>query len=245
VTSDPKRLTVVGATDLERSLLQAARRERPSHELTARMAAGLGISAAAVTAAAAVTTAAPGAAAAAPVAVAKTTLAAWVPAGVLAAAVAAGVVGVRLSSAPAPVGQNKPAAAVVAAPAEEMPAMAPPVGASTERRSEKIRRRTAAPAVVPAPPAPVPAGDLRDQIALVDAARTAVKARSTARALVLLRRYDVSYPGGAFRPEVLALRIEALAEAGHAAEARGLAREFLARYPHSPLADRVGRVAQK
>ena len=30
VTSDPKRLTVVGATDLERSLLQAARRERPS-----------------------------------------------------------------------------------------------------------------------------------------------------------------------------------------------------------------------
>ena len=236
MTSDPKRLTVVGATDLERSLLQAARRERPSHELTARMAAGLGISAAA-----AVTAAAPSAAAAAaPVAAAKTTLTAWVSAGVLAAAVATGVVGVRLSSPPA--GQHEPAAAVVAAPAEETPAVAPPVGASTERRSEKIRRRAAAPAAVPAP---APAGDLRDQIALVDAARTAVKAGSTERALVLLRRYEVSYPGGAFRPEALALRIEALDEAGHAAEARALAREFLARYPHSPLADRIGRVARK
>jgi len=244
VTSDPKRLTVVGATDLERSLLQAARRERPSHELTARMAAGLGISAAAVTAAATVTAAAPGVAAAAPVAAAKTTVAVWVSAGVLAAAAAAGVVGVRLSSAPAPAGSNRPVAAVVAAPAEEMPAVAPSVGASSERRSEKLRRRSAAPLAAPSP-APAPAGDLRDQIALVDAARTAVKAGSTERALVLLRRYEVSYPGGAFRPEALALRIEALDEAGHAAEARALAREFLTRYPHSPLADRIGRVARK
>ena len=246
MTSDPKRLTVVGATDLERSLLQAARRERPSHELTARMAAGLGISAAAVTAAATVTAAAPGVAAAAPVAAAKTTVAVWVSAGVLAAAAAAGVVGVRLSSAPAPAGSNRPVAAVVAAPAEEMPAVAPSVGASSERRSEKLRRRSAAPLAAPSPaPAPAPAGDLRDQIALVDAARTAVKAGSTERALVLLRRYEVSYPGGAFRPEALALRIEALDEAGHAAEARALAREFLTRYPHSPLADRIGRVARK
>lgn len=244
MTSDPKRLTVVGATDLERSLLQAARRERPSHELTARMAAGLGISAAAVTAAATVTAAAPGVAAAAPVAAAKTTVAVWVSAGVLAAAAAAGVVGVRLSSAPAPAGSNRPVAAVVAAPAEEMPAVAPSVGASSERRSEKLRRRSAAPLAAPSP-APAPAGDLRDQIALVDAARTAVKAGSTERALVLLRRYEVSYPGGAFRPEALALRIEALDEAGHAAEARALAREFLTRYPHSPLADRIGRVARK
>ena len=72
-----------------------------------------------------------------------------------------------------------------------------------------------------------------------------MKAGSTERALVLLRRYEVSYPGGAFRPEALALRIEALDGAGHAAEARALAREFLARYPHSPLADRIGRVARK
>ena len=53
MSTDPKRLTVVGATDLERTLLQAARHERPSPELTRRMAAGLGISAAVVAAPAA------------------------------------------------------------------------------------------------------------------------------------------------------------------------------------------------
>jgi hypothetical protein len=236
VTSDPKRLTVVGATDLERSLLQAARRERPSPELTARMAAGLGISAAAaVTAAALPAAAVP--AAAAPVVAAKTSLAIWVSAGAVAIAVTAGVVGVRLSAAPERAAQaDRPVpAAVVAAPT---PREDVPVTAVPERRIEKVRRR-------PAPLAP--AGDLRDQIALIDAARSAVKAGSTERALVLLHRYEVSYPqpGGAFRPEALALRIQALDEAGRAAEARAKAREFLARYPHSPLGDRVSKIAHK
>jgi outer membrane protein assembly factor BamD (BamD/ComL family) len=107
--------------------------------------------------------------------------------------------------------------------------------ATPERRIERARKRA-----VPARPV----DDLRDQIALIDAARTAVKAGSTERALVLLRRYDTNYPGGAFRPEALALRIEALAAGGRGAEARALAREFLARYPQSPLADRVERVAR-
>jgi hypothetical protein len=235
VTSDPKRLTVVGATDLERTLLQAARRERPSPELTARMAAGLGISAAA-----AVTAATAPAAAAAPVVAAKTSLAIWVPAGVLAMAVTAGVVGYRSSAAPE---RRVPARAHVAAPATPeaeaaAPVVAPAADARAERRIEKVRRRH-----VVAPPAP--AGDLRDQIALIDAARTAVKAGATERALVLLRRYDGSYPNGAFRPEALALRIEALDEAGRGAEARALARDFLARYPQSPTADRVAKIAKK
>jgi hypothetical protein len=232
VTNDPKRLTVVGATDLERTLLQAGRGERPSPELTARMAAGLGISAAA-----AVTAAAPAAAAAAPAAAAvKTTaLAAWVPAGVIALAVAAGVVAVRVASPPVPPAPvSRPAPAAIAAPQAEVPIAEPAPDIITEKRIEKIRRR-------PAPPPP--AGDLRDQIALVDAARTAVKSGATERALTLLRRYEATYPGGAFRPEVLALRIETLDDAGRGAEARALAREFLARYPQSPVADRVARVA--
>jgi hypothetical protein len=230
VTSDPKRLTVVGATDLERSLLHAARREKPSPEMTARMAAGLGISVgAAITAASAPV-------AAAPVVAAKTTLALWVPAGVIVAAVAAGVVGVRLSSKPepAPVHAAAPAAPAIAAPPVDSPHVAP---ASSGARVEKIRRRA------PVAPAPVVAGDLRDQIALIDAARAAVKGGSSERALVLLRRYDSSYPGGAFRPEALALRIEALDQDGRRAEAQALARDFLVRYPHSPVAERVARVA--
>ena len=129
MTSDPKRLTVVGATDLERSLLQAARRERPSPEMTARMAAGLGISVgAAITAASAPV-------AAAPVVAAKTTLGLWVPAGVIVAAVAAGVVGVRLPGkpAPAPIHAVAPAAPViVAAPVEAPRAVAASSGARVE-----------------------------------------------------------------------------------------------------------------
>ena len=235
MTSDPKRLTVVGATDLERSLLQAARRERPSPELTARMAAGLGISVGA-----ALTAAAAPAAAAAPVAAAKTTLTAWLVAGAFAAAVTTGVVVARRSSPSERATPAVKAAPAVSASHEEIPpAAAPASAAAHERRIEKTRKR-------PAPvQVQVQVNDLRDQIALIDAARTAVKAGSTERALVLLHRYDVSYPGGAFRPEALALRIEALDEAGRAAEARVLAREFLARYPHSPLADRIARVARK
>jgi len=235
VTSDPKRLTVVGATDLERTLLQAARGERPSPELTARMAAGLGISVgAAVTAAAAP-------AAAAPIVAAKSALGGWVAAGMFAAAaVTAGVVGSRWSAAPAPaaVHTKAPAAPAIATPPADTPVAAPEATAR-ETRIEKVRRR---PAVAPAP---APAADLRDQIALLDAARTAVKAGSSERALVLLHRYDASYPGGAFRPEALALRIEALGQDGRRAEAQALAREFLTRYPHSPVADRVARVVQK
>ena len=232
MTSDPKRLTVVGATDLERTLLGAARRERPSPELTARMAAGLGISAAASTTAAA------------PAVTAKTSLVGWASAGVVAAAVVAGIVGVRLS------GRREPARAARAAvtspvvvAVEDRPSVAPPMppprvvvrdGERRIERPEKVRRR--------APAAP-PAADLRDQIALMDAARTAVRSGQTERSLALLRRYDASFPTGAFRPEALALRIEALAADGRGGEARALAREFLARYPQSPLGDRVARVS--
>ena len=233
MSTDPKRLTVVGATDLERTLLQAARHERPSPELTRRMAAGLGISAAVV--------AAP--AAAAPVAVAKAGVASWIPASVLAVAVAAGVVGVglagahrRAGSATAPGPAQTPM--IVAPRVEEAPAPSPAGTVSApivvEQRAEKLHRRAAPPA---------PAADLRDQIALIDAARTAVKAGANDRALALLRRYDANYPAGAFRPEALALRVEALDAGGHRAEARALARDFLARYPHSPVADRVARIA--
>ena len=217
----------MGATDLERTLLQAARRERPSPELTRRMAAGLGISA----------TVAAAPAAAAPV-VAKATVASWIPATVLAAAVAVGVVGVALSSAPrhGPTRIPTPVPAIVAPRVEEAPLPADTASAPglVEKRIEKVHRRATPPA---------PAADLRDQIALIDAARTAVKAGATDRALALLRRYDANYPGGAFRPEALALRVEALDAGGHGAEARALAREFLARYPQSPVADRVARIA--
>jgi len=154
--TDPKRLTVVGATDLERTLLQAARRERPSPELTKRMAAGLGISAVVGTTAAALPAAAVTAAAA------KTSFGLWVSGGVLAAAVAAGVVGVRMS-APKPAARpaDRPAPAAVATPVEApaIEAAAPTPAIAADRRIDRAHRR-----VQPAAPA-LPAADLRDQIA--------------------------------------------------------------------------------
>jgi hypothetical protein len=98
-----------------------------------------------------------------------------------------------------------------------------------------VRRRIVA--------AATPASDLRAEIALVDAARTAVAAGADDRALVLLQHYEASYPTGTFRPEVGALRIEALAHLGHTARARMLARKFIAAHPDSPLVDRVARVS--
>jgi len=234
-SNDPKRLTVVGATDLERTLLEAARREKPSPELSRRMAAGLGISAVLGSAVAA----APAAAAPA-AAVAASSFGAWISAGVLAGAVVAGVVGVRMSAhrpAARPADRAAPAAvsARVATAPIEAPVQAP---AAAEKRTERAHHH-----VLPVPA--VPAADLRDQIALIDAARGAMKSGATDRALALLRRYESSFPGGAFRPEAMALRIEALDQGGRGAEAQALAREFIARFPQSPLADRVARVAQK
>jgi len=63
------------------------------------------------------------------------------------------------------------------------------------------------------------------------------------RALALLHRYDATYPAGAFRPEVAALRIESLAADGQTDLARTRARDFIAAHPDSPLSTRLARIA--
>ena len=83
---------------------------------------------------------------------------------------------------------------------------------------------------------------MQDQIALVDAARAAVSSGAGGRALEILRLYQEKYPGGSFRPEAAALKIEALARLGRTAEARALAERFVAEHAGSPLAKRVARV---
>jgi hypothetical protein len=86
------------------------------------------------------------------------------------------------------------------------------------------------------------AADLRDQIALVDAARAALSVGAGDRTLDLLRQYQNKYPSGSFRPEVAALKIEALAKLGRSAEARALGERFVADHRGTPLADRVARI---
>jgi hypothetical protein len=243
VTTDPERLRAVGATDLERRLLEAAANERPSPELTRKMLLGLGlpggiagtaaiggtVQAAAVTKpAAAATTAAAG-----------KTIAAWIAAGVMAAVVAGGVIGGWLAARPAAAVPAPTVAAPVAVPAA--PAKHAPVApaerplATLAPADARVRTHAAAGGR---------GADLRGEIALIDAARTAVRTGAPDEALALLRRYGAAYPAGTFRPEAAVLRIEALDANGEHARARALAREFVARNPESPLAGRVSRLAE-
>ena len=217
--SDPARLALVGATDLERRLLGSAAAERPSPALQRRMRGALGLSVASATLATAA------------VAKAGTSGAStWIAAGAFAAVVAGGVVASLVTTrapAPAPVAAKKIAAPPVTAPASTSPK---PVAAPA-RATAPARHR--APAAV----------DLRGEIALIDAARSAIRGGAPDRALSLLDNYRRSYPGGGFAPEAAVLRIEALDAAGRPDEARRLARAFLAKHPDSPLSDRVARIA--
>jgi TolA-binding protein len=151
-----------------------------------------------------------------------------VTAGLLAAVVTGGAVGLWMSSrSPAPSAPPAVTARAGAAPAPVEIAAAPALARATQHHA-------------PSAPRPV---DLRGEIALIDAARDAVRGGAPERALILLRRYVTAYPTGTFRPEAAALRIEALVEKGQTTEARALARDFVAKHPDSPLVERVARLA--
>jgi hypothetical protein len=246
----PNQLRVVGATDLERRLLEAGARELPSVELTKRMQQTLGISFAAGVAIAATA----GTAKAATVGAGSAAPAfAWpaISIGVLALAVTGAVVGARSTASHH--GANRPATALAARAPAPILAPAPVETPATDTPSADAPSAmpVALPAMVPhriARPARHHAAivatpsDLRAEIALVDAARSAVGAGSNDRALALLDRYDATYPRGTFRPEVAALRVESLDHLGRTLQARALAQKFIAAHAESPLADRVARV---
>jgi hypothetical protein len=259
----PTRLRVVGATDLERRVLDAAARELPSVELTEKMQKALGISIAAGTLAAAAKALAAKSSGAASASVPAF---AWsaISVGVLALAVTGAVVGLRsntshhAASSPATAVAPAPAMAPIistrAAPAVSSPAVggSPAVGSPAvaapgfaAQRPVLVARATERPAAAVHARhhrAVATSSDLRAEIALVDAARTAVATGADDRALALLQRYDGSYPAGTFRPETSALRIEALDHLGRTAQARTLASKFIATHADSPLADRVARL---
>ncbi|HMI83989.1 MAG TPA: hypothetical protein VK550_07830 [Polyangiaceae bacterium] len=196
--NDPKRLVEDEGTDLERLLLDAARRERPKSSLVPRMLAGLGLGVGLTQ------TAAPLAAAA------KVGVGVWVSVGILAAA-GAGFVSARSFA------------------IKEPPA--PPVAAPV------VTARETAPAMSDA--------KLRDEIRLLDRARAALRMRAPQQALQELRHYFDGHTQGVLEPEAAVLRIEALRENGDRVQAAAASREFLARHPDGPLADRVRRLAEK
>jgi hypothetical protein len=78
---------------------------------------------------------------------------------------------------------------------------------------------------------------LEEQKAL-DRARVAIRGRDSAGAFAALNAYEKAYPRGKFAHEMPVLRLEALAIQNPEA-ARALARDYLERHPHGPLATRL------
>jgi hypothetical protein len=239
----PPRLRSEGGTPLEQRLLNAAARQEPSPELSARMAAAIGVVPPAPSPSPEPAPGMGGTATLAPkAAVGTSTLWPWVS-GLVILAGAGAFVATRSAGDPSP--PARAPSAVVARPAalpspanieakvaDGAPApdpenkVAPKVGAARARPEGATATNSA----------------ISEQIALVDAASAAVSAGAGARALSVLREYQSKYPSGSFRPEVSALRIEALVLVGRRDEARALAERFVTQNK-GPLADRVARVA--
>jgi hypothetical protein len=185
---DLKPLLREGASDFERQLLSAAMRERPSPQLRSRMRRTLGLTG--------------------PIAWAgsvKAMLATVAGKGVIGVAVvglaAAGVVALRADpgerSAPrTDVAREAPSAAPQAAPM-----LVPPTPAA----------EPAEPAAAPAVAAP--SGELREEIQLLDEARSALQRGSSSTALEQLDRYRQRFPSGVLRREASLLRQQAAAAA--------------------------------
>ncbi len=116
---------------------------------------------------------------------------------------------------------------------------APPAEVDVPDVSRKTRDPSKA-----APPAPASdpnsaQSPLRSEIELLKSSRAALRAGDPGAALALLERHAGEAGGTNLGAEATLLRVEALAALGQHAEARALARRFVAENPNSPLSDRA------
>jgi hypothetical protein len=136
------------------------------------------------------------------------------------------------SPAPAPVGQEMPAATpepIVPAPTDHLMAVPAKPGA---------HRRTLTPTTaVPSPEeSAVPADALlRREQEMVRRARVALRTGDTAQALQLLSQHAQEFPLGRLAEERYGLQVRALLEAGDERGARERLTEMSGRFPESPL----------
>jgi TolA-binding protein len=214
---DPKRLLAGDATDFERNLLDAVRKERPAPVLEEGIRRALGLPEAVVT-----TT--------------KTTLLTWGKATLLGVVTAGGLAAGTLA-----LQGEQPAPALAAAQKVDTaarPSPLEPEPAPAEVQPPPEPKRATRPATSSA------ARDLREEIRLLDQVRAALSSGSHRRALSLLSAHAERFPRGTFRQEAGVLRMEALDRSGDKARARALATKFLADHPKSPHVERVRRIAK-
>lgn len=239
-TDFPERLRAAGATNLERRLIDAAGQERPSRELSERMARSIGVTfTVAEIVGSAKTSTTVGTATKA-----SSSLVPWLSGAVVATGIA---IGVYVATRPAAKSVTPPHAtpALSASAALPPPAPAPPRPNDTPTKdAPRVTDEDSSPKAAASGRGRrgTVAGELANQIALVDAARTALAAGNAQRALSLARQYQGEYANGAFGPEASAVKIEALVKLGRMTEARTLAERFVAAYGPGPLAERVARL---
>ncbi len=250
-TDPPERLRAAGATHLERRLLDAASNEQPGRDLSERMARAIGVT----------LTLAPGSAAsgrastgtqAVKAAEASRTIVPWLSGALVVAGVIVGALVTTRPDAKVAVPSAVAAVALSASGASSTPATAVPaplVGTQptdpapdASDGSDEPPAKAAGSTFTRGHRGPAP-GELANQIALVDAARSALASGDGQRALAIVGEYQSEYPTGTFRPEVSAVKIEALVKVGRMTEARTLAERFVVAYGRSPLAARVAHLA--
>jgi hypothetical protein len=193
---EPKPLLREGASDFERQLLSAVRRERPSPQLRSRMRYTLGLTGPIAWAGSA-----------------KAMLSALAGKSAISVAVlglvAAGVVGVRSlpSDRDAPgAGRDAAPAVAVAAPAPASPAVVAPAA------SPSAFPPVAAPEVEQPAAAPVQTAgnrELREEILLLDQVRANLQSGSGTAALEQLDAYRQRFPSGILSREAAQLRQQA------------------------------------
>ena len=125
------------------------------------------------------------------------------------------------------------------APSFTAPAAAPsPSAASGETAPALAHPPTPPPETAPPAAASSTARSRVAEAAVIDAPRAARRDRRPTEAIAQLDAYAARFPHGAFEPESVALRIEALRTSDPDA-AEHLGRAFLAARPDGPLSDRV------
>ncbi|HYP77204.1 MAG TPA: outer membrane protein assembly factor BamD [Polyangiaceae bacterium] len=236
--SDLKLVSPDQPTPLERRLLDAVANESPSAEQRMRVRLALGLPAVA-----------PAPVLVAPVGRRALLLKAAGGLVVISAGVLALFVGLAHQPSAVqprvqPLSNPQPASAAsvvppVVAPPAAAPSPAPaPVALGRDAHvdaatSKRLNRTTAADS----------GADLSEQLRLIDAARSGIASGNAQAAAAALSSYRQRFPRGPFAQEAAVLQIQTLDLQGNHALAAAQARSFLARYPGSPHASVVRRIA--